>query len=186
MREFIQIVTESLSRATVYHGTSYGNITSFDTNRNSAGRAATDGRKVLSFSTDRQFAADYAGKQGYVYTVSIPTHDLGDFRNPDHIKAVYEWRLARWEKWLEGAKAQYPDVWTPENIAKTRARDVNLTKIEAGEWAYWESRALWEAMGWRGSWMVERNASQTEAVNVAIINFDGCEILKVEPVRENG
>lgn len=167
-------------RATVWHGTESLDIEQFTTDRDSRGRISTDTRKCISFSTDRKWAASYAGKRGVVYECSVPTHDLGDFRNPEHVEMVTKLICEDLYRSLKGYQAQHPDGWTDEKIAARL--ESTEAGIRNGEYMYWERPHMWAKLGWRGAWMRERNFNRMEAVNLAVQDGTGIVILnKLDP-----
>lgn len=161
-----RVVDESGRPLRMYHGTSHSNIQAFEVGFNSWGNKEFAGNhKVVSFSTDSEFANRYAGnpldsdrsRRPVLYPVYIRSVNPGDFRNPEHVEAVKAIRHARWEKWLLSAKAQYPAIWTPEKIEQTRETEFKNTDalIEHGAWQAWENPSIWQKMGWDGAWSRE-------------------------------
>lgn len=112
-----------------YHGTAH---TINEWNYAHPGRV----RPFLSFTTDRKFASSWAGDK--VYPVYVRAKNLGDFRNPEHVKKTADfWKIG-------------PDSYS----------------LRMGIWTIWEDPKLWDAMGWEGTWM--RENVDSPSINLAI------------------
>lgn len=170
-----KIVDEDGKPLVLYHGTPSTGIHAFEVGYNSWGNKDFSGNhKVISFSTDPGFADRYAGTPTHgrnptVYPVYIRSVNPGDFRNPEHVEAVKRYYRKRRETWLEGAKAQYPDIWTPDHVEEFLARENrhDAWLISHGAWQKWENPDLWQAMGWDGAWARE----EPEHVHSSVLNF---------------
>jgi ADP-Ribosyltransferase in polyvalent proteins len=94
-------------------------------------------RPFLSFTTDRKFAANWAHGDK-VYPVYVRAKSIGDFRNPEHVKAVADFH-----------------GMSPDNYS-----------LRMGLWTIWEDPKLWDRMGWEGTWM--REGETSPSINLAI------------------
>jgi hypothetical protein len=77
-------------------------------------------RNFLSFTTDRKFASSWGGSTNKVYPVYVRARNIGDFRNPAHVKQVAEYY---------GISKDNPDLMN-------------------GTWSVWEEPKMWDQFGW--------------------------------------
>lgn len=130
------------------------------------GRPSSDSRNIVSFSSNRQFAQDYAGKEGEVTPAFVDTRNFLDFRNPDDVALVKQHWINAFNRWIEKAKAEYPEVWTEARVAKERSSW--LEGVEEGSWTKWENASILDALQRPGAFVQEKNASQTHGINVIV------------------
>jgi hypothetical protein len=95
-------------------------------------------RNFLSFTTDRKFASSWGDSSSKVYPVYVRAKNIGDFRNPAHVKQVAEYY---------GISKDNPDLMN-------------------GTWSVWEEPNMWDQFGWEGTWM--REGMSTPSINLAI------------------
>ena len=174
---------------TFYHGTSHPNIKNFEVGYNSFGNKDFSGNhKVLSFATDPEFANRYAGERegSSVYPVNLKANNPGDFRDPNHVEQVIDLYKNNKLKWLEDAKAKYPEVWTPDKITEFLKKEHADTEnsVKQGAWTHWENPAMWDKFGFDSAWTRETPGhAHQNALNFAVGSGDQVVPLFVKALK---
>lgn len=155
-----------------YHGTQSGNIKDFEVGFNSFGNKNFLGNhKVLSFSTNPDFAARYAGEKGSIYPVTLDVKNTGDFRDPEHVSKVIKYYKERKLEWLRGAEKQYPEIWTEakkKEFLKDEFQHME-DEVKHGSWTFWENPSMWKELGFDSAWTRETlGHSHADELNIAV------------------
>lgn len=149
---------KNLAGTTWYHGTRSPNIRNWDVGYNSWGNKDFKGsRNAIAFSSEPEFAERYAGNEGSIYPVRLNMRNPGNFENPEHRNLMENYFRDRENAFIERAKKQYPDIWTPQRIQEhmdeTNARNNDF--IRHGAWQKWESKPVWDKFGWDSAFVRE-------------------------------
>lgn len=140
---------------TFFHGSPEANLTELQPH---ARNQAIDSPKVISLSTDPNFASGYAGDGGRVYGVNAYPNAVGDFRKPSDLQKVLDYYSAEAAKTGDGS-ALYPNKLSAEDRAQ----------IEHGSWIYWENPDMWRQFGWDGAFNRELSGrSDAKTLNVSL------------------
>src|ERR1044072_7117912 len=145
MRDLIELCESATGSYRLYHGTNMPiDVFRFDNLRHRTGTPGT-----LAFTTSVKTAKIYGPK---VYEALV-SGTFGDYRDPDDVEKVFDWRYRIEASRDRSRLAPMPDRM--EKIATMLRRG-----ITRGDYEWWENVRLWRDMGWDGAWCFE---SMTDA-----------------------
>jgi hypothetical protein len=161
----------------MYHGSTHNHIRKFEVGYNSWGNKDFSGNhKVVSFTSDPNFAENYAGdirpdRKPTIYPVYIRSVNPGDFRKPEHCEMVTKYQLDNFNRFIDKVTndPNVSHIWTPEKIEKklSEERTIWNNEIPNGSWMFWERPKMWKHFGWDGAWAREDSFHR----NKNVLNF---------------
>lgn len=152
MRSWITLTEAQTGSYRLFHGTNLKiDAFRFDNLQHRTGTPGT-----LAFTTSMKTARIYGGE---IYEARV-SGTFGDYRSPDDVEKVFEWRYR-----IEASrdKSRFAPIPNRLEIIARRLRQ----DITQGNYDMWEHVGLWRDMGWDGAWCFE-SSTDAESRNLIV------------------